>query len=154
MPLTRPHARNLRRGRYSQAGLYYFLTTSVAGRRRIFNVPGRAVIVLEAIRWLHDTRRLSVDAAVVMPDHLHLAGQLHKDSLSNVMHSLKSYTAKRLTGAGVLAPVWQKGYYDHALRDDEDYRVKVRYLIENPLRAELVGRVEDYPYLVLPRWWY
>lgn len=35
MASTRPHARNLRKGRYSQAGLYYFLTTSVAGRRKV-----------------------------------------------------------------------------------------------------------------------
>ena len=153
MTSKQPHARNLRKGRYSQAGLDYFLTASVAGRRCIFTAPARAMIVLDTIRWLHDAQRLFVDAAVVMPDHLHLAGQLGESPLCDVMHTLKSYSAQRLINAGVASPVWQKGYFDHALRDDEDYRIRVRYLIENPLRAGLVERIEDYPYLILPRWW-
>ncbi len=42
-----PHSKNLRKGRYSQAGHYYFLTTSVAGRRPIFADEDNAAIVLE-----------------------------------------------------------------------------------------------------------
>ena len=53
----------------------------------------------------------------------------------------------------VKTPVWQEGYYDHGLRDDEDYRAGVRYVMQNPIRAGLVRRVEDYPYIILPRWW-
>ena len=149
----RPHGRNLRRGRYSQTGLHYFLTTSVADRRPIFSDHRRASIVLETIGWLHNAGRFSVDAAVVMPDHVHLAGQLCQGTLCTVMHSLKSFSAHRLGRAGAASPVWQKGYHDHALRDGEDYRIRLRYLIENPRRAGLVDRVEDYPYLILPNWW-
>ncbi len=88
-----------------------------------------------------------------MPDHVHLAGQLGESSLSNVMHTLKSYTANRLADLGVAAPVWQPGYHDHALRDDEDYSVRIQYLIDNPVRVGLVERIEDYPYFILPTWW-
>jgi len=42
-------------------------------------------------------------------------------------------------------PVWQKGYYDHAVRCDEDLRRLARYMIANPLRAGLVERIGDYP---------
>ena len=110
-------------------------------------------MVLEAIHWLHDSGRFIVDAAVVMPDHLHFVGQLCDGTLSKSVHSLKSYTANILSKAGVESPVWQDGYHDHGLRDDEDYRVKVRYVLQNPVRAGLVGKVEDYPYLMLPDWW-
>ena len=89
-----------------------------------------------------------------MPDHLHMAGQLGEGTLCRVMHTLKSYSANRLASAGVATPVWQRGYHDHALRDDEDYRVRVRYVVENPIRAGLVRQVDDYPYLILPRWWH
>ncbi|MDJ0938275.1 MAG: transposase [Woeseiaceae bacterium] len=153
MPRQNPHARTLRKGRYSRPGLHYFLTTSVAKRRRIFIRHEYASVVLDSIRWLHRTRRLTVDAAVVMPDHVHLAGQLGERSLSRVMHSLKSYTANRLAHLGVAAPIWQPGFHDHALRDDEDYSVRIRYLIDNPVRAGLVERIEDYPYVILPTWW-
>jgi len=112
-----------------------------------------ALVVLETIRWLHTMDRLVVDAAVVMPDHLHLIGRLGESTLAKVMHTLKSYSARRLVAAGVKTPVWQKGFYDHGLRDDEDYRSRVTYVLKNPLRAGLVRRVEDYPYIILPKWW-
>jgi REP element-mobilizing transposase RayT len=153
MAQGRSHGRNLRRGRYSQTGRYYFLTTAVADRRTIFSEHGKALIVLETIGWLDKAGRFSVDAAVVMPDHVHLAGQLCQGTLCTVMHSLKSYSAHRLGRAGVASPIWQKGYHDHALRDSEDYRIRLRYLIDNPRRAGLVDRAEDYPYLILPNWW-
>lgn len=149
----KPHASSLRKGRHSKSGVYYFLTTSVAGRRRIFTNRNRALIVLDAIRWLHAADQFIVDAAVVMPDHLHLVGQLGESTLARVMHSLKSYSANSLARTGVESPVWQEGYYDHGLRDDEDYRVRVRYVLENPLRAGLVHRVEEFPYVILPGWW-
>jgi REP element-mobilizing transposase RayT len=160
MANLRPHAGDLRKGRHSQLGCFYFLTTTVAGRRRLFTKQDRAIIVLDAIRWLHAANRFIVDAAVVMPDHLHLVGQLGERSrqdaaptLANVMHTLKSYSANCLAKTGVATPVWQEGYHDHGLRDDEDYRVRVRYVIQNPLRAGLVQRVEDFPHVVLPEWW-
>lgn len=124
----------MRRGRRSEANHYYFLTTSVADRRKIFTVQKRAHIVLDAIRWMDKADRFAIDAAVVMPDHLHLVGQLHERTLAAVMHSIKSYSAQRLAAVGVKSPVWQAGFHDHRLRDDEDYRVKVRYVLQNPLR--------------------
>ncbi|MFK5927062.1 MAG: hypothetical protein QM483_10570 [Desulfuromusa sp.] len=41
-------------------------------------------------------------------------------------------------------PIWQKGYHDHALRDDEDLRQVARYIVANPVRAGLVVRAIDY----------
>lgn len=153
MACTDPHSRNLRKSRYSHPGLYYFLTTSVSGRRPIFTDDDNATIVLNSIRWLRLAGRFLVDAAVVMPDHLHIVGELGESTLSQVMHSLKSFSARQLVAAGVMPPVWQDGYYDHGLRDDEDYRLKIRYVLQNPVRAGLVQRVRDYPHLILPEWW-
>jgi len=45
------------------------------------------------------------------------------------------------------ARLWQNGYYDRVLRDDEATLTVVRYILENPVRAGLVARVSDYPYL-------
>jgi len=69
------------------------------------------------------------------------------------MHSLKSYSANRLAAQGVVTPVWQDGYHDHGLRHDEEYVTRVRYVLENPLRAGLAASVEDYPFTILPDWW-
>ncbi len=64
MACSKPHAGNLRKGRYSQPGLYYFLTASVAGRRRIFANRHRAMLVLDAIRWLYAAIRTVTIAMV------------------------------------------------------------------------------------------
>ena len=109
--------------------------------------------MLDVIRWLDNSGRLLVDAAVVMPDHLHIVGMLGPCTLAKYMHSLKSFSANKLSQLGVDTPVWQSGFHDHALRDDEDYRSRVLYLIENPVRAGLVSNVVDYPFVVLPDWW-
>ncbi len=153
MAHSNPHAKNLRNGRYSQPGTYYFLTIAVDGRRKLFINPENAIIVLDAIHWLRGANRFIVDAAVLMPDHLHFVGQLGESTLSRVMHTLKSYSVRSLAAAGVETPVWQEGYYDHALRHDEDYRSKVAYVLQNPVRAGLVSRVDEYPFVILPGWW-
>ena len=92
------------------------------------------------LRWLCRTICIWSDSLVKAP-------------WPKVMHTLKSYSAHGLSVAGVETPVWQKGYHDHGLRDDEDYGARVRYVLQNPLRAGLVQRVEDYPYVILPDWW-
>ena len=43
-------------------------------------------------------------------------------------------------------PVWQKGYHDHALRREEDIENVARYIVANPLRANLVRHLGDYPF--------
>jgi len=43
-------------------------------------------------------------------------------------------------------PVWQRGFFDHLLRSEESYVQKWDYVRKNPVRAQLVERVEDWPY--------
>ncbi|MEM9056606.1 MAG: transposase [Pseudomonadota bacterium] len=149
----KPHSKNLRKHRFSQSGRQYVLTTAVSGRRPLFANDENAEAVLAAMRWLHETHRFVVEAAVVMPDHLHLVGELIETDLATLMHTLKSYTAKLIANRGIAVPIWQPGYYDHALASGRAYRRQVRYVLENPIRAGLVSRVDDYPHLILPTWW-
>ena len=153
MGTGRPHSSALRKGRYSRPGNFYFLTTCVEGRTKIFIEEPRAKIVLDSLRWLRTKNYFALDAAVVMPDHIHFVGQLRGKPLPEVMRILKGFTAYQLSSSGVSTPVWQDGYHDHALRRSEDYRIKVRYVLNNPVRAGLAERPEDYPFLVLPEWW-
>jgi len=83
-----------------------------------------------------------------MPDHVHLLLEGADDTADVVeaMRLWKQRTAfawKQRTGARL----WQKGFHDRLLRDDDDTRAVVRYLLENPVRAGLVRRVKDYPWL-------
>ena len=83
---------------------------------------------------------------VLMPDHLHLFLSVVEISLSNWVKSLKNTLSKTLRSLGCDAPHWQKGFFDHLLHSGESYSQKWDYVRENPVRAGLVERAEDWPF--------
>lgn len=83
-----------------------------------------------------------------MPDHLHLF-VAHDDEiicLSNWMKSLKNSVSKTLREQREPSPHWQKGFFDQVMRGGESYSQKWDYVRNNPVRAGLVARHEDWPY--------
>ena len=60
------------------------------------------------------------------------------------MKSLKNYLSKTLREEGVAAPHWQKGFFDHVLRDGESYSEKWLYVAHNPVRKGLVTNWQDW----------
>ena len=87
-------------------------------------------------------------AYVLMPDHFHAFVGLddRKITLSIWTKSLKNALSKTLRASGIRAPHWQKGFFDHILRSAESYEEKWHYVRENPVRANLVSKWEDWPY--------
>ena len=84
---------------------------------------------------------------VVMPNHLHLIFTPAEVTLERAMQFVKggfSYRAKR--ELGVQAEIWERGYVDHRIRDANDYATHAAYIRQNPVKARLVKRAEDYPY--------
>lgn len=95
--------------------------------------PEINIIVQQAI--LHfDNERYTVYAYVIMPNHVHLLLQLHKGyKLKNILHSIKSYTANQINKKlGKSETLWMRESYDHVIRDDDDFKHAVNYIISNP----------------------
>lgn len=94
---------------------------------------GCGEIVESALKFF-DGERYQLYAWVVMSNHVHailrpFAGQ----ELSGILHSWKSFTATQLNQhLGRTGTLWQKESYDHLIRDGEDFRNQVRYVLENP----------------------
>lgn len=90
-----------------------------------------------------------------MPNHIHIVFVLgDNQSLSGVMASFGKYTARRINElTEAKGRVWQQGFYDHCLRDDESYIRHLRYIYENPVRKEWVQKPEDWPFSAIePNW--
>jgi REP element-mobilizing transposase RayT len=87
-------------------------------------------------------------AWVLMSDHVHWLIQLGElDKLETVVNRLKSASAREANSkSGRTGGLWQRAFYDHALRMEEDAVSTARYIIGNPIRAGLVSRVGDYPF--------
>lgn len=98
-----------------------------------------ASLVAQALQHF-DGKRYRIFAWCVMPNHVHVVFQpLKGHSLPEILHSWKSYSAK---GANRLlkraGEFWQHEYYDHLVRDEQDLRRVVRYVLENPRKAGLL----------------
>ena len=64
-----------------------------------------------------------------------------------VVGKWKEWTAKHvLRELGEQSPLWQAEFFDHLLRSHESWTEKWTYVHENPVRAGLVARAEDWPY--------
>jgi putative transposase len=81
---------------------------------------------------------------VIMPDHIHLFVCGDVDFvLSKWVAGLKRAILQALCIRGEF---WQPTFFDHVLRSEESYSEKWEYVCENPVRAGLVKRSEDWPY--------
>lgn len=128
----------------------YFVTTCVSLRRQLLATPAIHAILAEEWSGLRYRHGWMVGRYVVMPDHVHFfATSQHADSkpLHDAVGKWKEWTAKRILkltdGA---APLWQPEFFDHLLRSEESLAAKWTYIRENPVRAGLVSRAEDWPY--------
>lgn len=147
--MTEPaHSHRLRTGRHSKTGRAYLLTTIVDQRRRIFEELHPARLAIGELRQCDLQGWSSTLAFVLMPDHLHWLVQLQRGTLADLMRRFKSRSAtainRRLGCPG--QRLWQPGFHDRAVRDGQDIRALARYVIANPLRADLVQSVGDYPH--------
>ena len=89
-------SKHLRKGRASIKNQHYLLTTTVLDRKPLLNQENVAKIVITSLHWLEKQGNIILDAAVVMPDHLHFVAGLKNGSLATIMRSLKSHTAKKI----------------------------------------------------------
>ena len=110
-------------------------------------------LLLEHIVHDHSVR-YQLHVAVVMPDHVHVLLTPGHDAngntfgLAEIMHSLKSSSAHSINRAlRHKGRVWQPEYHDRALRSDESARQKAEYICANPVRAGLVARQDEWPWL-------
>jgi REP element-mobilizing transposase RayT len=138
----RPHSHNLRKGRCSESGRIYLVTTVTRDRIPWFHDLLIARRVVQALLETHHRGWCETLAYVVMPDHLHWLLVLgDNQTLSNVVGGVKSVCAHRIGRC-----IWQAGFHDHAVRREEDLRNLGRYVVMNPLRAGLVNSLRDYPH--------
>ncbi|WP_411564017.1 REP-associated tyrosine transposase [Pseudomonas shirazensis] len=137
----------LRRGRWSEPGRRYLLTTVTHQREALFGQLHTARIVVQQLRLSDQEQDCQSLAWVVMPDHVHWLIELKSVTLGTLMRRFKSRSSLALHKAGVrYGPVWQAGYQDRALRREESMRSVATYIVENPVRAKLVDSVGDYPH--------
>jgi REP element-mobilizing transposase RayT len=124
----------------------YFVTANAADRRSILANAGVHRALLEFAK-LGEDRGAFVGAYVLVPDHLHLFVALDPDvTVAAWVKSLKNSLSKTLRSLNIHTPHWQKGFFDHVLRSADSYSQKWEYVRNNPVRAGLVKRWQEWPW--------
>ncbi len=131
----------------------YFVTICVADRKRVLaNDHAFAAFKIVASKLKH----WEIVAAVLMPDHLHVLVAPTEDrnaDVGNFSAALKRWMREEMNKDGKRSACpttadwrWQAGCFDRLLRSDESLEEKWLYVEENPVRAGLMKRFEDWPY--------
>jgi len=135
------NSKNLRQGRYSKPGYVYHITFSTLHRSPVFNCFDKARAVIKQLSASDSSGFTETLSFCVMPDHVHWLFKLHKGELSNNIQRVKANCSRELA-----VKLWNKSFYDHAIRSDESLINVARYIVANPLRAGLVKSVGNYPH--------
>jgi putative transposase len=125
----------------------YSLTICCDERRIVLTEQAARDIVLTELRRTSCSYRIAVLTYCLMPDHIHLVarGEARDSDCLAFMRIFKQTTAfrwKQQSGQRL----WQRSFYDHVLRDGEDAKDVVKYVLANPVRAKLVASPKDYPH--------
>jgi len=64
------------------------------------------------------------------------------------VHSFKSYSTYAARTLGHRTEIWQRSYWDHVVKRDEDLRELVERIVQNPVRQGIVEDRNEYPYQI------
>jgi REP-associated tyrosine transposase len=137
-----------------QVGLPFSITIGTFERypwfQRYRELAGAAVELLNAIAGCRET---TLYAWCIMPDHVHLLVE-SKDVIAFI-RLFKGQMTTRARYRDPLRRLWQRSFYDHALRRDESLEAVAHYIWENPVRKGFVAVATDYAWsgsAVWPNW--
>ena len=133
----------------------YFFTVTLADRSSEALVD-HIDALRDAFRAARRERPFAIDAVVVLPDHLHAILTLPTDDADfpGRWRRIKGHFSQRLVDAAVGLrrrsngdlSLWQRWFWEHTIRDENDFARHADYIHFNPVKHGLVSRVRDWPH--------
>ena len=144
--MKRPGYASLRKGRCSLNHQVYHLTAATLRRTPFFDdlyLSRRLILAFYEVSAEAETL-----AYVVMPDHFHWLIKLRHEraDISRLVKGVKAKTTYYYRSRSGQKTIWQRGFYDQALRCEDQIVDVARYIVANPLRAGIVTRLQEYPH--------
>ena len=144
---------------YSKSGAYFITICTHEKRNTLSQIVGAihespvpilteyGKIAETFIKSVPDRFGAMIDQYIIMPNHIHLIISIDNEDdtyadessrgkrslLSNIIGFIKMNTSKEIRRRFGETSVWQRGFYDHVIRNQEDYRAIEKYIRENPL---------------------
>ena len=149
------------------AGGTYFFTVVTFERQRFLINPQCLTILREAIAEVKQRLPFTVDAWVLLPDHMHCIWTLPPNDadfskrwglikaifscrIKPLYHKAGLPTASRTKNRETT--IWQRRFWEHLIRDEVDFQRHVDYIHYNPVKHGLVDNLKDWPYSTFHRY--
>jgi len=146
-PLPQRKRTRLRPEAYAEPGAVCSITIATRQRAPVFSNPDFAHACVDLIGAIATDTGVAVHAYALMPDHAHLL--LSPSPSSSIVDFVREFKGKstRLSWQhGCSGALWQQGFYDHFLRNDEEVRRVAAYILGNPVRKGLAAEWREYPF--------
>ncbi len=146
------------RYRRDYEGTHYFFTVVTEHRQKLLTLPGNIERLREAFRREKCAHPFDLDAVVVLPDHLHCLWCLPEDDsdFSGRWARIKRYFSIGCIGSTLAASdsrknkrelaIWQRRFWEHRIRNEEDWRRHMDYIHYNPIKHGYVGSARDWAF--------
>jgi putative transposase len=156
----------MRYRRVNIPGACYFFTLVTEHRRPLLREPRAVALFLGAVEKVRSRHPFQVNAYVLLPDHLHALWTLPEGDanfstrwrlikegftrgyLKTHEHPQRSESRRAKGEQGI----WQRRFWEHAIRDDADFAAHLDYIHINPVKHGLVTAARDWPYSTFPDW--
>jgi len=126
----------------------FFFTSKTDGGRALLQTERMANLFIDVLRSYMRAKKFKVHDFVVMPDHVHvlltLGPEINIEKAAQLMKGNFSYRAKK--ELGVKWEMWQKGFSEVQILNEQSFVQHQNYIDENPVRAGLARSADEYPY--------
>jgi putative transposase len=140
----------------------YFFTVNLA-ERRLSLLTEYIDLLRRTFREVRTRHPFRIEAAVILPEHLHMIWTLPEDDADFALRwrLIKSGFSHALPGGERISAsratrgergIWQRRYWEHTLRDENDFARHLDYIHFNPVKHGHAARVRDWPYSSFRRW--
>jgi REP element-mobilizing transposase RayT len=148
----------------------YFLTFRIVGWVDLFTRQIYRDIVIESFKYCQKNKELQIFAYVIMSNHIHIVARTENGNLSDIVRDFKSYTCKeflKISDSNLesrrdwmnlvfkyhgkfknkqINQVWTNDNHAEQLFSEKFIEQKINYIHENPVRAGIVTKPEEYLY--------
>jgi putative transposase len=138
-------------------GATWFFTVNLAERKNNHLLVDHIKALREAFSYVKQRHPIKLDAYVILPEHLHCIWTLPPGDadFSIRWNLLKSHFSRTIAKGERISQsrekrrergIWQRRFWEHMLRDQEDFNAHVDYIHNNPLKHGWVKQVVDWPH--------
>jgi len=149
--------------RAKEKGATYFFTVNLADRHNNDLLIAHIDVLREAFRQTQKKHPFIMEACVILPEHLHCIWRLPEGDhdFSKRWRLIKTYFSKNIISNEYISNsrkqkkergIWQRRFWEHLIRDEEDYQNHVDYIHYNPVKHGYVQQMIDWQYSSFHLW--